>query len=184
MPSKAFEYSIKKMCFSGEGRVHAKYNMAKSNSFTFESLLNLDEMFWLVGLDLPFNGQETLKIDYSKISNSKIKISGQFYRRLLSQIKEQGGNYYSKNLKKSFVNLGIFFYFYTEVRNKKNYKGCTFIQSNEYEVLGKCNNKPLGLQIFWKLVGDQFVLNFSDKNLDGAEFQIKFSPEENTVLPS
>lgn len=63
---------------SGEGRGRVAFNDEKY-SFEFESLLKLKKHTWMIGVQIPFRGEELLTINYItkvlKLNNKMIKIN-------------------------------------------------------------------------------------------------------------
>ena len=79
-PSVAFDQSVGMICLSGEGKGKIKSG-SKSHSFNFESKIDSNE--WLLGISIPFLGEEVLKLNL----NSG-KASGGLYNYLIREVKK------------------------------------------------------------------------------------------------
>lgn len=151
-----FKSALSKLCFTGEGKGRIVF-LSERQSFSYESLLEVENYTWSLGLEVPMLGQELFRLNYKNALEGKVVGHGNFYERLRSAAQKEKQSQYHLEVLDSYLNaLGRFLLFRKAVLESEidcSKGSCSFV-SNE---------------VHWNFSNSTFLIEFPMNSRDDSE---------------
>ena len=111
--------TLAKICLSGEGSGVLKFR-SQQHTFTFETLMNRQQMQWGVAIQVPFHGEELIRLDLRQmVKLGRPMVSGGGYRQLKKAFIQQGQRQQLSLIRQQLQNWAQLLYL-TQLGQEKN----------------------------------------------------------------